>query len=68
MHLYKCTYTKNIHKLVDSKCNMQRLVNSIYRSRKFKIVSNSITRRVSCEASLVTKYTFNTCLNITWTM
>ena len=40
---------------------MQRLVNSIYRSTLSKILSNSITRRVSSELFVVTKYRYSRC-------
>ena len=33
-----------------------RLANNIYKSKPFNIVSNSITRRVSCEACHVLSY------------
>ena len=41
---------------------MQRLVNSIYRSRSFKIVFDSITKRVSGEVFLILKYRYSRCL------
>ena len=43
---------------------MQRLVNRTYRSRSFKKIYNSITRRVYIEAFLVTKYRYSKYLNI----
>ena len=40
----------------------------VYRSRSYKIVSNSRTRRMPCEAFIVTKYRFNRVINITCTV
>ena len=43
---------------------MQRLVNDVYGSRSFKIVSYSVTRGVSSEAFLATKYSYSRFLNV----